>query len=121
MVFYWRDWHFVATGTEMRIVPPYIPWPRATVLVTGVCELLGAFGIVPTRSRPATRRRFVSPDPRGDTCQYLYVAALGVVPIPYWVLVARLPLQLALLAIIAWSTDINSLMKVKREPISQLP
>jgi uncharacterized membrane protein len=23
--------HFVATETEMRIVPPYIPWPRAAV------------------------------------------------------------------------------------------
>ncbi len=28
--------HFVATGTEMRIVPPWIPWPRVAVLVSGV-------------------------------------------------------------------------------------
>jgi len=28
--------HFVATEIEMRIVPPYVPWPRAAVLVSGV-------------------------------------------------------------------------------------
>ena len=26
--------HFVATDAEMRIVPPYVPWPRAAVLVS---------------------------------------------------------------------------------------
>jgi uncharacterized membrane protein len=38
--------HFAATSTEMRIVPPYIPWPRAVVLVSGVFELLGAAGLL---------------------------------------------------------------------------
>jgi len=35
----------------MSIMPPYIPWPRTAVLVSGVFELLGAFGILyrPTR------------------------------------------------------------------------
>ena len=43
--------HFVATGLEMSIVPPYISWPRAAVLVSGVFELLGAAGLLyePTR------------------------------------------------------------------------
>ena len=36
--------HFVATEIEMRIVPPYVPWPRAAVLVSGVFELLGPRG-----------------------------------------------------------------------------
>jgi uncharacterized membrane protein len=36
--------HFVATDAEMRVAPPYIPWPRAAVLVSGGCELLGAAG-----------------------------------------------------------------------------
>ena len=38
--------HFVATDAEVRIVPPYIPWPRAAVLVSGVFELLGAAGLM---------------------------------------------------------------------------
>ena len=37
--------HFVFTEAEMRIVPPYIPWPWAAVVVNGVFELIGAIGI----------------------------------------------------------------------------
>jgi uncharacterized membrane protein len=43
--------HFVATEIEMRIVPPYIPWPRAAVLASGVFELLGAAGLLWPRTR----------------------------------------------------------------------
>jgi uncharacterized membrane protein len=32
--------HFFLTDLEMRIVPPYIPWPRATVLRLPVQEAL---------------------------------------------------------------------------------
>lgn len=38
--------HFALTETEMRIVPPWVPWPRAAVLVSGVFELLGAAGLL---------------------------------------------------------------------------
>ena len=44
--------HFAATDLELSIVPSYIPWPRAAVLVSGVFELLGAAGLLygPARS-----------------------------------------------------------------------
>ncbi len=96
--------HFLATRVEMRIVPPYIPWPRLTVLVTGVFELLGAFGIW---LRPTRRLAGIG----------LFLLTLAVTPaniymlerpdlfaVPYWALVLRLPLQVALLGLIAWST-----------------
>jgi uncharacterized membrane protein len=95
--------HFVATDTEMRIVPPYIPWPRVAVLVSGVFELLGAAGLV----YPATRRA---------AGVGLFALTIAVTPVhiymlqrpeqfdvPYWVLVVRLPLQCALLAVIAFA------------------
>ncbi len=43
--------HFALTEVEMRIVPPWFPWPRAAVLISGVFELLGAAGLLwrPTR------------------------------------------------------------------------
>jgi uncharacterized membrane protein len=44
---------FVLTETEMRIVPPGIPWPRAAVLASGVFELLGAAGLLWPRTRRA--------------------------------------------------------------------
>jgi uncharacterized membrane protein len=94
--------HFVLTATEMSIVPPYIPWPRLAVLVSGVAELLGVAGIL----YPPTRR---------VALWGLFALTLAVTPchiymlqyperfhVPYWVLIARLPLQLALLALIAW-------------------
>jgi uncharacterized membrane protein len=96
--------HFVLTQTEMRIVPPYIPWPRAAVLVSGVCELLGAAGLLWGNARRAAGVG-------------LFVLTLAVTPahfymlhhperfnVPYWALILRLPIQVALLAIIAWST-----------------
>lgn len=94
--------HFAATNLEMRIVPPYIPWPRLAVLISGACEWLGAAGLLyqPTRRAAAV---------------VLFLLTIAVTPaniymlqhsdrfhIPYWVLVMRLPLQAALLALIAW-------------------
>lgn len=95
--------HFFATNLEMRVVPPYIPWPRAAVWVSGGFELLGAAGLL---YRPARRAAGVG----------LLVLTVAVTPvhfymlqhaelfaIPYWILVLRLPLQVGLLALIGWS------------------
>ena len=96
--------HFAATNLEMSIVPPYIPWPRAAVLVSGVFELLGAAGLLygPTRRTAGLG---------------LFALTIAVTPanlfmlqrpelfhVPYWVLVLRIPVQVALLALIYWST-----------------
>jgi uncharacterized membrane protein len=85
--------HFTATAWEMSIVPPYIPWPRAAVLVSGVFELLtrrfalwGLFALTIA----------VTP------CHIYMLQHPGRFHVPYAALVARLPLQLALLALIAW-------------------
>lgn len=97
--------HFALTATEMRIVPPWMPWPRAAVLVSGVFELLGAAGLL---WRPTRRAAGIG----------LFVLTIAVTPahfymlqqpelfpaVPYWALIVRLPIQVALLALIAWST-----------------
>jgi uncharacterized membrane protein len=99
--------HFWATELEMRIVPPYIPSPRAVVLATGVFEVLGALGVL----LPASRRW---------AGVGLFLLTIAVTPanvymlqssadfaVPFWLLVVRLPVQLVLLALIAWSTGIR--------------
>lgn len=101
--------HFAVTATEMRIVPPYVAWPRAAVLVSGVFELLGAAGLLLGRARRAAGVG-------------LFVLTLAVTPahfymlqhpelfdVPYWALIARLPVQVALLALIAWCTAVPAL------------
>jgi uncharacterized membrane protein len=88
----------------MSIVPPCFPWPRAAVLVSGVFELLGAAGLL----WPPIRRW---------AGMGLFALTIAVTPahidmlqrpeqfpVPYWALVLRLPLQAALLALIAWAT-----------------
>jgi len=97
--------HFVFTETEMRIVPPWMPWPRAAVLVSGVLELLGAAGLLwrPTR-RPAGIGLFLLTLAVTPAHFYMLQRPELFPSIPYAALVARLPVQVALLALIAWST-----------------
>ena len=99
--------HFVATDTEASIVPPYIPWPVAAVLVSGVLELLGAVGIV----IPATRRAAgigLMLLTLAVTPAHIYMLQRPeLFPVPLWALWAlwlRLPVQVGLLALIWWST-----------------
>ena len=100
--------HFIATEAEMRIVPPWFPWPRAAVLVSGVFELIGAAGLLwaPTR-RLAGIGLFVLT--LAVTPAHIYMLQVPeLFNVPYWLLVARLPLQLALLVLIAWVTFARS-------------
>lgn len=46
--------HFVATDVYMKIMPPYLPWHRPLVLLSGVFEVaLGLLLVVPLTSRIA--------------------------------------------------------------------
>lgn len=97
--------HFVATETEMRIVPPWVPWPRAAVLASGVLELLGAAGLLWHRSRRAAGWGLIALTLAVTPAHVYMLQRPDLFPaIPYWLLVLRLPLQVALLALIAWST-----------------
>ena len=96
--------HFALPDLEVRIVPPQIPDPRDVVLLTGILELAGAFGLL----LPWTRRA---------AGWGLFLLTLAVTPaniymlhihdqfdIPVWLLWLRLPLQAVLLWLILWGS-----------------
>ena len=97
--------HFALTETEMRIVPPWMPWPRAAVLISGVFELLGAAGLLwrPTR-RAAGWGLFALTLAVTPAHIYMLQRPELFPSVPEWALWLRLPLQAALLALIAWSS-----------------
>lgn len=92
--------HFALTDTEMRIVPPAIPWPRAAVLISGAFELLGAIGLLlPGWRRKAGIGLFlltlaVTP------CHFYMLRHPELFDVPLWALWLRLPVQVALLWLI---------------------
>jgi uncharacterized membrane protein len=87
-------------------VPSWMPAPRLTVYLTGVCEILGAAGIL----LPATRRWAglalilfliaVFPANVKAARENLPVAGRPATP-----LVLRLPVQLLLIGLLWWSTQ----------------
>ena len=96
--------HFAATSSEMRIVPSYIPWPRAVVLVSGVFELLGAAGLLFRRTRRAAGIGLLALTIAVTPAHIYMLQRPDLFAVPYWALILRLPLQAALLALIAWCT-----------------
>ena len=96
--------HFVATEIEMRVVPPYIPWPRAAVLLSGVFELLGAAGLLWRPLRRSAGFGLIALTLAVTPVHIYMLQRPELFDVPYWALVLRLPLQVALVALIAWST-----------------
>lgn len=93
--------HFLFTEAEMRIVPPWVPWPRAAVLASGVLELAGAAGLLFGASRAwAAWMLFALTLAVTPANVYMLQQADLFPAVPYWALVLRLPLQVALLAVI---------------------
>lgn len=97
--------HFLLTPTFIRIVPPYVPFPLAAVFVSGVFELLGAAGLTMERSRHMAGIGLtlltIAVTPANF---YMLQRADLFAGIPPWLLLIRLPLQVALIACILWST-----------------
>ena len=96
--------HFVATDAEVRLVPPYVPWPHAAVWVSGVFELLGAAGLLRARTRRAAGIGLFALTLAVTPVHIYMLQRPALFDVPYWALVLRLPLQLALLGLIGWTT-----------------
>lgn len=96
--------HFVATDAEVSVVPPDIPWPYAAVWASGVFELLGAAGLLFSTTRYAAGIGLFVLTVLVTPVHIYTLQRPELFDVPYWALLLRLPLQAALLGLIAWST-----------------
>lgn len=97
--------HFVFASAEIGIIPTYVPYPVQVNELTGVCELLGAAGLLVRRFRRLAGYGLILLTigvtlANVDMLQH----AERFPAIPVWVLVIRLPLQVGLIALIYWSS-----------------
>jgi uncharacterized membrane protein len=94
--------HFAATDSYMKIMPPYLPYHRALVLLSGVFEVaLGLLLLVPRASRPAAWgliALLIAVFP-ANVFMYRHPERFGLSPT---LLLLRLPLQ-GLLILWAWA------------------
>jgi uncharacterized membrane protein len=97
--------HFAATDAEMRIVPPYVPLPRPVVLISGVFELLGAAGLLRARTRKSAGLGLFLLTVAVTPAHIYMLQRPDLFSVPLWALWLRVPIQLALLALIFWSTQ----------------
>jgi uncharacterized membrane protein len=96
--------HFKATAMEMSIMPPYIPYPREMVLISGVFELLGAIGILIPRTRRAAGVGLLLLTIAVTPANVFMLQHAERYGWPMWLLIFRLPFQVFLLWLIWWST-----------------
>ncbi|WP_345266999.1 DoxX family protein [Nibrella viscosa] len=85
--------HFISPRTYMAIMPPYIPYPRLIVDISGLFEILLGVGLLFSQTRSLAAwgliLLLVAVFPAN-----IYMATSGKFPnIPQWLLWARLPLQ----------------------------
>ncbi len=93
--------HFVVPDLYARVVPPYLPAPKALVYVSGAAEIAGGLGMLwrPTR-RAATWgliALLIAVFPAN-----VYMAEAKIMG-PAWALWARLPLQAVLIGWVWWA------------------
>ena len=95
--------HFLKPGLYLQIMPPYIPWHRATVIMSGILEILGGVGLlVPLTRRAAAWGLVALLVAVFPANLYMATNILSVPPIIRW---GRLPLQLLLIWWLLWCTD----------------
>jgi uncharacterized membrane protein len=106
MLLFTASAHFTKMRDDLlRMVPQWVPWPKAMVAFTGVCEILGAIGIL----LPQTRQLagillilfFIMVFPANIRAAKEAITLAGRPATQLWL---RLPMQLLFIGLIWWVT-----------------
>lgn len=86
--------HFVATDFYLRLMPPYIPYHKEMVYISGLAEIILGFGLVANKTRRLSAwgiiALLIAVFPANI---HAYVNNVDVFGLPRWVLLLRLPFQ----------------------------
>jgi uncharacterized membrane protein len=99
--------HFTAMKEDLvRMVPKAVPYPRQVVSLTGICEVLGAIGLlVPSLQRAAGIALvifLIAVFPANAHAAQTGVTIRGKPATPLWL---RVPMQLLFIGLTWWSTQ----------------
>ena len=97
--------HFTFMKDDMvRMMPPSIPWPRAMVYFTGVCEIAGAMGLLVPEFRRAAAYAlvafFLAVLPANIHAARAGITLRGKPATPLWI---RVPMKLLFIAAALWA------------------
>jgi len=107
--------HLYFTEAMVRIVPAWVPQPRAVVIATGLCELAGAAALLSVRLRRAAGWGFAA----YALCvwpanvQHAIIDLSRGTGLPLWYHAPRLALQPL---IIWWALWASAAVRVRRAP-----
>ncbi len=106
MLFFTGSAHFTPMKEALvRMVPPWVPYPRFAIVITGILEILGAIGLlIPRFQRPAgiaLALFFIAVLPANIYAAHAGLLLGGQPATPVWI---RLPIQLMFIALAWWST-----------------
>lgn len=99
--------HFLSPEIYLSMMPPWLPAHSLMNQISGAAEIAGGIGILIPKTRKAAAigliLLLIAIFPAN-----LHVALNGwpEANIPRWILIARLPLQLFLIAWVTWSSDL---------------
>jgi uncharacterized membrane protein len=92
----------------VRMMPAWMPRPRLTVQLTGLCELLGAAGILVPATRPAAGTALIlfliAVFPANVKAAREQLTLAGRPATPLW---QRVPFQLLLIGLLGWVTLVS--------------
>ncbi len=95
--------HFVYPERYMQIMPAFLPAPRALVLISGLCEVLGGIGLLVPMARRFSGYGLIAlliavfPANINMALQYVHTRGYSLVTI-LWLL--RLPVQFVLIELV---------------------
>lgn len=101
--------HFVDPAPFVSIMPPWIPWHLAMVLISGAIEIALGVGVLVPRTRALSGwglvALYVAVFPANVHMAVAGITPAGMeAPVPPWAAWGRLPLQAVLIAWAWWAT-----------------